>query len=682
MAADHADVLIVGAGAGGGVTALRLAEAGLSVTCLEQGDWPDREEYPALREEYELIARKQWSTNANVRQMPGDYPIDMSDSDITFENFNGVGGSMVLYAGTWARLRPDDFRVRTQDGVAADWPIAYDDLRPYYDRVEREMGVACLEGNPACPDVGPLLPPLPIGSGGMRIARAHANLGWHWWPDTNAILSVEAENRHPCVQRASCMHGCPEGAKASTDLTHWPKAISLGAKLITGARARRVVVDGNGLAAGVEWVDRDGADHMQTADVVILAASGVGTPRLLLNSAPDGLANSSGLVGRGIMRHPLMLAIGWFDEQLESYRGHFGSLVQSYEFYDSDASRGFVRGAKWSLHPGGGPLAIALPNGGNGTWGAPHHELIAAELGKTLLWAGTCEDLPDDHNRVELSGTEVDAAGIPAAVLHYTLADNTKALIDWHGERARESFAAAGAHKTLAMPWLTSGHCLGATRMGDDPATSVVDRWNISHDVRNLLVADASVFTTAGGVNPCNTICALALRAAEHLVEHRRDMPVPARPISVAPWGGLPAKPVAADVPPEPVAFDAERRERLRSLADVLIPAAGGMPAASEVGVADVRLDAVLAARPDLGPVLERVLSAPVKDPGQRLEALSAEDAEGRSVLELVVAGGYYLSADVKRRLGYPGQLAVSIRPDPYPPYVAEGLLDHLLASA
>lgn len=679
MSAEHADVLIVGAGAGGGVAGLRLAEAGLAVTCLEQGDWPDRERFPALRDEYELIARKQWSTDLNVRQMPGDYPIDMGDSDVAFENFNGVGGSMVLYAGTWARLREGDFRVRSTDGVATDWPIAYDELRPYYDRVERAMGVSCLDGNPACPDVGPVMPPLPIGAGGLRVARGHAQLGWHWWPDTNAILSVDSENRHSCVQRATCMHGCPEGAKASTNLTHWPKAISLGARLITGARVRRVLLDDAGLAAGVEWVDEAGHEHVQTADVVILAASGVGTPRLLLNSAPDGLANSSGRVGRGAMRHPLMLAVGIFEEQLESWRGHFGSLIQSYEFYDGDPSRGFLRGAKWSLHPGGGALETALPSGGPATWGPEHHAGVASQLGHTLLWAGTCEDLPDEDNRIELSDTVFDAAGVPAAVMRYKLAQNTRDMIEWHGQRARESLEAAGAHTTMAMPWLTSGHCLGTARMGDDPATSVVNRWGMSHDIPNLMVADASVFVTAGGVNPCNTICALALRAAEHLVEHRREIPVPSRKLQVAPWGKAEARAVAEPRPSAPPELGAEHRARLRVLADAMIPADATMPAASEAGVADGRVDAVLAARPDLAAPLLRALDQEVLDAEARLEALARGDLEAREALELVVAGGYYLSREVKRRLGYPGQVAVPVWPDPHPAYVAEGLLDHLV---
>lgn len=681
MRTDHTDVLIVGAGAGGGVAALRLAEGGFSVTCLEQGDWPDREAYPALRDEYELIARKQWSTDPNVREMPGDYPIDMSDSEVKFENFNGVGGSMVLYAGTWARLRPDDFRVRTKDGVAADWPISYEDVKPYYEQVERAMGVSCLDGNPACPDVGPVMPPLPIGPGGLRVARGHAALGWHWWPDTNAILSVDSGDRHSCVQRATCMHGCPEGAKASTDLTHWPKATSLGAQLITGARVRRVLLDDSGLAAGVEWIDRHGAEHVQTADVVILAASGVGTPRLLLNSAPDGMANSSGLVGRGAMRHPLMLAVGLFEEQLESWRGHFGSLIQSYEFYDTDASRGFLRGAKWSLHPGGGALEVALPNGAPATWGQAHHASVASQLGHTMLWAGTCEDLPEDHNRIVLSDSVSDAAGIPAAVMHYTLSENTRALMEWHGKRAEESLEAAGAHTTMSTPWLTSGHCIGTVRMGSDAATSVVDPWNVAHDVRNLLVVDASAFVTAGGVNPCNTICALALRAADHLIENRRAMPVPSRTLQVAPWGGAKARPVADDSPDTRPELDGRQRERLRVLADALIPAGAGMPAASEAGVADARADAVLAARPDIADALVRALAEPVSDADERLSALAENDPEAHRALELMVAGGYYLSPDVKRRLGYPGQVAVPVWPDPHPAYVAEGLLDHMVVA-
>ena len=240
--------------------------------------------------------------NPTVRDLPQDYPLNEEESDIAPLMFNAVGGSTILYAGSWPRMLPSDFKVRTLDGVADDWPLTYEELEPYYERTEAQIGVSGLEGDPAYPPgLEPQLPPLPLGPGALNVARAHDRLGWHWWPEPSSILSRPYLGRRPCVQAGTCMQGCSEGAKASTDQTHFPHALEHGARVITGARVHRIATK-NGLATGAEWVDEDGGEHFQPADVVVLAANSIGTARILLNSAspgwPDGLANSSGLVGR------------------------------------------------------------------------------------------------------------------------------------------------------------------------------------------------------------------------------------------------------------------------------------------------------------------------------------------------------------------------------------------------
>ena len=268
---------------------------------------------------------------------------------------------------------------------------------------------------------------------------------------------------------------------------------------------------------------------------MVLAANAIGTARLLLLSAgrafPDGLANTSGLVGRRLMMHPFAVATGVFAEPLETWRGNVGSRIHSLQFYESDERRGFVRGAKWSLAPStGGPMNAAMPaRAGAAVWGPGHHARAGAlrplpELGH--LRRGPPRRRQPRHAR---PGARRRVRRARAA-RHLPASDNSRRLLDFHVERARESLLEAGARSvdTLTLMRSAGWHLLGTARMGTDPATSVVDPWGRAHDVDNLYVVDGSVFVTAGGVNPTNTICALALRFADRLVERRAHQRVPA----------------------------------------------------------------------------------------------------------------------------------------------------------
>jgi choline dehydrogenase-like flavoprotein len=535
-----ADVLIIGAGAGGSVAAATLAARGMSVVVLEQGTWADPDQYLSSHPEAELAWAERWNPDPLVRANPEDYPVTGPDADIRAVMFNGVGGSMISWAGMWHPLMPSDFRVRTDDGVADDWPITYADLKPFYERVARTMGVSGLDGDPLSPPMDiELQPPIPIGRVGRRAARGMNALGWHWWPGTNAISSRERPGLHRCRLWGTCMIGCPEGAKAHPGLVHWPGALRDGAQLLTGARVHELTSDATGLVTGARWRDRDGRDHHQRAAVTILAANAVGTARLLLLSAgpghPDGLANSSGLVGRRLMQHPYATVTGFVDESLDGWRGPWGQNGYSLEFYPTVAERGFVRGTKWNLMPVGGPLFHHdLVVGGpdrpwEEAWGPGFHRNLARTFGRGFTWGIQGDDLPDEANHITLDPATADSDGLPGARIHYTVSENSRRMLDWNLERVREAVAAAGATETYEVPlWGTGiGHVLGTACMGDDPATSVVDRWQRAHDVPNLYVMDSSVFVTGGAVNPGASILALALRAAEHLADERRNQPVP-----------------------------------------------------------------------------------------------------------------------------------------------------------
>lgn len=525
---EEFEVLIVGAGPSGAVMAHTLATAGVKVACLEQGDWTSPTDYPANYDMWEVVARGHWQTEPNRRRNPADYPLELSETDLPPSMYSAVGGSTIHFGGLWPRLTVSDFQVHTLDGVADDWPISYHDLVPFYDEVDRFIGVAGLEGDPAYPEgLSPPQPPHPLGKLGLRTAQALNKLGWHWWPGANAIPTQKHGSLEACVRWGTCVQGCPQGAKASFDRAYWPAAIAAGAKLITGARVCEITTDETGRATGASWISRGERFHTR-ARYVVLCANGVGTARLLLLSKselhPHGIANSSGLVGKYLMLHPNCCVMGYYTDDLETWRGPLGAVISSMEFYETDRSRGFVRGSK--LHASSAPGLIlngidphrALPF--EELWGARFHQVVR-DACSTVLWAANVEDLPEASNCVTLDPRLCDDDGIPAPKIRYRFSENTLKIRDFTVQRMIEAHHAAGAKKVIPVAEMPGepGHLLGTARMGTDPRTSVVDPMGRAHDVPNLLIADGSIFVTGGSANPTSTICALSLRIARNLTD-------------------------------------------------------------------------------------------------------------------------------------------------------------------
>lgn len=526
---DKVDVLIIGSGASGAAAAWSLADTKMRILCLEQGDWVKPTDYPTNGRDWEARLFSDFAINPNRRNRPTDYPINDANSPIKVVNFNGVGGSTIMYTAHYPRLHPSDFRVKTLDGIADDWPVDYETLEPFFAENDRMTGVSGLAGDPAYPPHEPPMPPLPLGKSGQRFARAMNQLGWHWWPSDTSIATIDYEGRGRCLNLGHCTPGCAQGAKASTDITYWPAALRAGVELRTHARVREITVGRDGMATGVVYYDRNGDEQFQPAEMVIVACNGVGTPRLMLNSQsgkfPDGIANSSGLVGKNLMFHPYAYTHGYVDEPVDGNRGP-PLCLWSHEFYETDPDRDFVRGYIFQFGRGTGSIVEAINSTAVGRlpWGDDHHKVYRGLLDRRIYIAAICEDLPEEHNRVTLDPVLKDSNGIPAPRIDYTISDNSRRMMAHAQARATEVLKAAGAHTIAYDSVPNSGwHLLGTARMGRDPERSVVNEWGRSHDVKNLFIVDGSIWVTSGGVNPTSTIQALALYIAHSIKARLSD---------------------------------------------------------------------------------------------------------------------------------------------------------------
>lgn len=520
------DVVVVGSGAGGSAAAWRLTKLGLRVACFERGDWQNPDNYPSTGLDWEIKKRSTFSPNPSVRNMESDYAIDTSESDISIANFNGVGGATVLFSGHFPRFHPSDFCTHTLDGVGADWPIAYSDLEPYFSVNDKVMRVSGLAGDPAYPKMAGFLPPVPIGEYGEMIAQGFNRLGWHWWPSYSAI-STGSRSETPCLNLGPCNTGCPQGAKSSTDVTYLPDAIRSGLDVVTNSVVVKVDVSSAGKAKGIWVLDKMGKRRFIASKVVVLACNAIGTARLLLasksDSQPEGLANSSGLVGKNLMLHPLGYAEGLFDRAVDLDKGPQGCCIYSHEFYETEEERNFKRGYTLHVLRGGGILETALDgmNRREVHWGSSFVKDVVAIHRRRGSVAVICEDLPETSNQVLLDESRIDRDGMPVTVVKYRLGENSKSMLSHGLTQARRVLKASGLKKVMAFgPVKDAGwHILGTAKMGHDSATSVVNAKGETHDVKGLFIADGSVFPTSSGVNPASTIQAVALYIADQIYE-------------------------------------------------------------------------------------------------------------------------------------------------------------------
>jgi choline dehydrogenase-like flavoprotein len=504
MNTPAADVVVVGAGACGSLVARELAAHGLGVVVLEAGRRFDP-------------ARDLPNDEANAAKIMWTEPRVFAGRDAVAPKMGvGVGGGTLPWLGVMPRFQRADFRTRSTESVGADWPIGYDDLRPYYARVERELGVAG-ECGPFAPEPYALpMPPHRLNWAAQLLARGARALGAHPFAPPIAINSTPYDGRPACIYCGWCASGCPTGAKATAVDTYLARAEKLGARVVSEAFVHRITYDAaGGRVTGVRYLHA-GGEHELRARLVVLAAHAVETPRLLLLSAnatfPDGLANTSGTVGKGLMSHPTWQVFGTFAEPVNAFKGMQMGHVMVQDYLAPDPRRGCARGfilVSYMMTPAtyaslGGPI-----------FGMELKDFLY-DYSHTAAWWAHAEGLPCDDNAVTLDPDVKDARGLPVARVTYAWTDNDRALAGAARDTAVEMMHASGARR-VRVGLNYGAHAMGSCRMGDDPRTSVVNSFGQAHDVHNLFVCDTSVFVTSSGVNPTLTALALASRSADYI---------------------------------------------------------------------------------------------------------------------------------------------------------------------
>jgi gluconate 2-dehydrogenase alpha chain len=572
MATEKADVVIVGVGAAGGVLAAELGKAGMKVIGLERGPRLKTEDF-APQDELRYFQRQDlrpdvkrqpvtWRANPNVRARPLQ----------TMSYGNQAGGGTVHYGAVSWRLHEDDFRTRTktierygakaipENSSLTDWPMSYAELEPYYDRAEYELGVSGRAGNLQGKTIeggnvfeAPRkreypLPPLTPDQSGVIFDEAAKKLGWHPFPTPRAIISQPYNGRPACSYCGFCQaFGCHVGAKSSILVTKLPEADATGNfKLITGAMCYRVNSDNSGRVTGVSYYGPDGSsDNTIEAEIVIVSPFIYDATRLLLLSkterSPNGLANSSGHLGKHIMTHIRARVFVAFDDRHVNV--YMGPSAQKHSIDDWNGDNfdhkdlDFILGAQISVGPAGlegGPIAAAMgmpPPPGTPRWGAGYRDFLAKYYTRHTVIAAQIEDLPYAHQTIDLDPDVRDAWGLPAPRMTYDWRrPNELKRTEFIAKKMEEMARASGATRIWHTPegnGAPGGHHEGGVRMGSDPKSSVVNKYGQSWDIPNLFVVGSANFPSQSSFNPTLTIQALAYMTADAIVNRYRKSPGP-----------------------------------------------------------------------------------------------------------------------------------------------------------
>lgn len=508
---DDSVVVIIGSGAGGGMLGTELALMGISTVILEAGPRVEMEDFE--NDEWANFVKISW---LDSRSTSGSWRVAQDFPGLPAWIVKAVGGSTVHWAGASLRFQEHEFKTRTVYGdipgaSLLDWPISLADLEPYYERAEDRMGVTRTHGMPGLP-----------GNNNFKLFEAGATALGNQNVHTGrmAINSEPRDGRASCQQIGFCFQGCKTGAKWSTLYAEIPKGEATGnLEVRANSQVLTIEHDDAGKVTGVVYADADGNQHRQAARVVCVAGNSIESPRLLLNSAssmfPDGLANSSGQVGRNYMRHTTASTYAVFDKPVRMHRGTTMAGIVTDESHN-DPSRGFVGGYELETLSLGLPFMAAFLNPGD--WGREFTSAMEMYENMAGLWI-VGEDMPQESNAVTLHAEIKDQHGLPVPNVHFDDHPNDVAMREHAWAQSRALYEAVGATRTFPTPPYPSTHNLGTNRMSENPRDGVVNKWGQTHDIANLFVSDGSQFTTGAAENPTLTIVALALRQADYIAD-------------------------------------------------------------------------------------------------------------------------------------------------------------------
>ena len=509
---DHSDdsvVVIIGSGAGGGTLANELCQKGIKVVVLEAGGKQSNASF--INDEWKSFSQLAW---LDTRTTSGSWRVAKDFAGLPAWICKTVGGTTTHWAGASLRFQEHEFKTQTHYGDIKganllDWPISYQDLEPYYAKAENKMGVTRTNGIPGLPGNNNFKV---MHSGATKIGYKEVHTG------NMAINSRPRDGRGRCLQLGFCFQGCKSGAKWSTLYTELPAAEATGNfELRTQAHVVRIEHNEAGKVTGVVYRDQDGKEQRQKARIVCVAGNSIETPRLLLLSASnmfkDGLANSSGQVGRNYMRHMTGSVYAAFKDHVNMFRGTTMAGIVRDEA-GLNTKRGFVGGYELETLSLGLPFMAAFLNpggwGSDFTWWMERYSQLAG------MWL-VGEDMPRESNRVTLNTSVKDQWGNYVPNVHFDDHDNDIAMRNHAFTQAERIYEAAGAIKTFRTPPYPSTHNLGTARMSAKAQDGVCNKWGQTHDISNLFISDGSQFTTGGAENPTLTIVTLAIRQADYI---------------------------------------------------------------------------------------------------------------------------------------------------------------------